>query len=191
MNGYRQRIFDQTQSLLEPYLPLTEALDFGCGDGWFAHTIRDRCLAGQVTAVDVQRRPGSLVEPLIYEGQKLPFADRSFELTYAIDVLHHCHQPREQLRELARCSRRFLLIKDHTCQSWGGRVVMATVDKLSNWRFGVACPLTHQRGWEWLPWFEDAGFVLDRLIHPATCHVRIWDRFLDRFEFMALWRREE
>ena len=191
MNGYRQRVLTLMQSLLESYSPLTEALDFGSGDGCFAHAIRENRLAEHVVAVDVQCRKQCLVEPLLYDGQNLPFADRSFELAYAIDVLHHCSQPREQLRELARCTRRFLLIKDHTYQSRGGRVVLAAVDKLSNWRFGVPCPCNHQRGWEWLQWVAEEGFVLDRLIYPAACHVRYWDRFLDRFEFVALWRREE
>ena len=189
MNAYRRNLL----SLLRPLLASQaagRALDFGAGDGWFARVLQDEGLVGEVVALDVQRRRHAVVEPLIYEGRRLPFADRSFDLVYALDALHHCLEPRTSLAELTRCSSRLLLLKDHTYRRPISRLALAALDEIGNRRFGVASPHRYQQGWEWLPWIEDAGFERVDLIHPARCERRpplSW--FANRLQFIGLWRR--
>ena len=70
------------------------------------------------------------VQPVLFDGRRLPFADRSFELGYAIDVLHHCHDPRQSLLDLLRCTSRLLVIKDYTYSGLLGRLALGFLDEL-------------------------------------------------------------
>ena len=89
MTLYRQRVLEQIQQLIRPLGPLDTALDFGSGDGFFASQWQGGDVVRRVTAVDVVERKSSLFVPQLYDGKRLPFDDSSFELAYAIDVLHH------------------------------------------------------------------------------------------------------
>src|SRR6266481_3095614 len=140
MTRYRQRILEKINELVEPLGPLETALDFGSGDGFFASQWQKGRTVRSVTAVDVVERKTSLVIPTLYDGGRLPFMDDSFDLAYAIDVLHHCDDPAMALRDLARCSRKYLLIKDHTYQSIIGELTLGLFDEIGNRRFGIPSP---------------------------------------------------
>jgi len=119
----------------------------------------------------------------------LPFADRAFDLGYSIDVLHHCPEPRLNLCELLRCTGRYLLLKDHTYRSRAGWLALAVMDELGNRRFGVRSRYHYQRGWEWNAAIEEAGFSLEKLVHPAVCHSGLLGRTTNHLQYIALWRR--
>jgi SAM-dependent methyltransferase len=159
MNPYRRRIFELLRRLLQPYAPVGRGLDFGGGDGWFAHSFRQAGLVKEVTPVDVQARPNTFTPVTLYDGQRLPFPDRSFDLVTSIDVLHHCPDPRVSLADALRCCRRFFLMKDHTYRGLPGRMTLCLLDELGNRRFGVPSLYLYQKRWEWSPVIEGAGFV--------------------------------
>ena len=189
-NPYRRNVLRALERVVSPLAPVGSALDFGCGDGWFSRALLERGLVRRIVPVDIRRREQSLVEPVIYDGDRLPFADRSFELALAVDVLHHCPDPRASLLELSRCSGRYLLLKDHTYRSRLGRLALAILDELGNRRFGVVSVGNYQRGWEWLPLIEEQGFAQETLLHPLTCESRppiSW--FSHHLQFVGLWRR--
>lgn len=190
-NPYRRRILDLMGSLLRPHLPLRRALDFGSGDGWFAHCLQTDGAAKEVVAVDVTRRRHAFTTVELYDGHRLPFEDRSFDLAFAIDAIHHCDDPREGLRELLRCAGRFLLLKDHTYRSAGGKLALAVLDEIGNRRLGVASVYRYQREWEWTPQIEAAGFVSEHLVHPARCHTGLLGWATNDLQFVGLWRRAE
>jgi len=189
VNPYRRRVLQLVRDLLEPYAPVPTALDFGCGDGWFAHSFQQERFAQAVSAVDVQTRRRCFVQPQMYDGVHLPFADRSFELVYSMDVLHHCPDPGQSLREVLRCSKDLLLIKDHTYSSTTGWMTLCVLDELGNRRFGVPSRYQYQRGWEWLAVIESAGFALQKLVYPAACHPRLLGLATNHLQFIGLWRR--
>ncbi len=189
MNPYRRRVLDLIRDLLGPHAPLGRALDFGCGDGWFGRSFGEHRLAHETVGVDVQRRARAFAEPVLYDGQRLPFADRSFDLVSSVDVLHHCPDPVASLRDALRCCGRFFLLKDHTYRGWAGRATLAVLDELGNRRFGVPSPYHYQRRWDWFPCIEEAGFVLERLIPAAPCHVGLLGWATNRLQFVGLWRR--
>ena len=129
VNAYRSRVSLLLRSVLEPHLPVTRALDFGCGDGWFASTFKKKGLANEVVAVEMRPRKHSHSQVLLYDGERLPFEDREFELAYSVDVLHHCPSPRASLNDL--------LVEDHTHRSWEGRLALCLLDKIGNRRLGL------------------------------------------------------
>jgi SAM-dependent methyltransferase len=169
--------------------PAPRALDFGSGDGWYAASFEASGLARQVVGVDVLARPGAFHPAELYDGVRLPFADREFPLVYAFDVLHHCPDPEASLREMLRCAGDRVVIKDHSYRSVAGKLALALLDELGNRRFGVPSIYKYQRGFAWFPLLEAAGFTLEKLIHPAPCETRPLLRLGNRLQFIGIWRR--
>jgi hypothetical protein len=190
MNGYRCRILEIFRTLVRPYAPLGRWLDFGAGDGWFSWSFAHAKLAREVVPVDVQGRPHTFSEVALYDGRRLPFADRSFDLVSSIDVLHHCPAPWDSLRDALRCANRFFLLKDHTYRGVTGKVALCVLDEIGNRRFGIPSPFHYQKGFEWSSIMEEAGFVLRRLIHPAPCHAGALGWATNRLQFVSLWERQ-
>lgn len=190
MNPYRRRILKLMEELLGPHAPFSRALDFGSGDGWFARELAARSLASRVVAVDVRRRRRTFHEPIVYDGGRLPFADRSFDLAYGVDVLHHTPDPPAALRDLARCTSGLLLLKDHTYRGGAGWLTLCLLDEIGNRRFGIPSAYRYQRGWQWSPVLEAEGFRSVRRIHPARCHPRLLGRATNGLQYLELWRRE-
>jgi hypothetical protein len=188
--AYRQRILNAADALLRPLKPLNRALDFGAGDGWFARQIESRGLARNVTSIDVRQWPGSVTRPIIFDGQRLPFCDRTFDLTYAIDVLHHCPQPEHMLDEVLRCTSLYLLMKDHTYKDLLGWGTLCILDEVGNRRFGVPSVYRYQRNWNWSSRIASHGFELQQLIYPATCHRGVLGFMTNHLQFVSLWRRQ-
>jgi SAM-dependent methyltransferase len=189
MNPYRQRVLAMMRQMLDPLPTPRTVLDFGCGDGWFATNMREAWPGSSLTPVDVKHRQECLVEPLIYDGGNLPFASGQFDLTYAIDVLHHCADPLASLHDVMRCTGRYLLLKDHVSFSAWDRFVLGVLDELGNRRFGIPSPYAYQRSWSWAEEIEAAGFVRISWIHPAPCHTGFLGSATNRLQFIGLWER--
>lgn len=91
------RLLELAKTHLGPPERLT-ALDVGCGVG-----LTDTCLAGSfgklhgidVSGVSVQsaRTANAKVEYSVYDGEKLPYVDDTFDLVFAICVMHHVPPP--------------------------------------------------------------------------------------------------
>lgn len=192
MKYYRESIFELCSQMLEPAkAELNSALDFGSGEGWFASEFVSRGVMKKVTPVEVMRREKTLVEPIIYDGTRLPFPDRSFDLVYAIDCIHHTPSPAEALRDMMRCTRKYLMLKDHVFQTSLGRTALSVLDEIGNRRFKVKCVYKYQHNWEWLSTIEKEGFVKEKLIHPAACHRGPLGWTTNGLQFVALWRRND
>jgi len=184
---YRPRIRAHLEALLRP-LEAPEILDFGAGDGYFASHIGALPGVRRLCPVDVVQREHSLVVPQLYDGRRLPFDDASFDLAYAVDVLHHCPDPLHAIDDMARCSRRFLLIKDHTYRSALGRWTLAVLDELGNRRFGIPSPYLYQKGWSWVEHIEARGWRRLVLEHPMACHAGPL-AVTNTLQWIGLWER--
>jgi len=191
MNSYRQRILPMLLELLQQKSPIGAALDFGSGDGWFAQQLQQSGRIRRITPVDVKLREKTFVSPQLYDGSRLPFADRSFDLVYSVDVLHHCPDPAASLGDLVRCSKRLVLLKDHTWHTRLGKWGLALLDELGNRQFGIPCLYRYQYRFEWFDIVEKAGFQLVKLIHPAPCHAGLLGQLTNPLQFIAFWERTD
>jgi len=189
MNPYRQRVFSMMLELLKPYSTQGTALDFGSGDGWFARQMLAHGVVRDLIPLDIKRRPSVCVEPVIYPGGAVPYADRQFDLVYSVDVLHHCPNPAEQLKDIARCSRNLLLIKDHTYSTPIGYAALAVLDELGNRKFGIPSPYRYQRRWAWHDALVELGWTRVGFTYPANCHVGVLGAMTNALQFVALYAR--
>lgn len=190
MNAYRVRVLNCLSPILADLEGVEHALDFGSGDGWFASQISRMSEVGQLTAIDVRRRPDVHFEPMIYEpGAPLPFKNESFDLAYSIDVLHHCADPLFQLNELCRVSRKYILIKDHTYRTFWGRWALAVLDEVGNRRFGIPSPYNYQIGDSWTEHMNKRGWSVKLSIPDVQCHVGLLGIMTNSLQCLHLYER--
>jgi SAM-dependent methyltransferase len=85
--------------------PAPAVLDLGCGPGGSRDVFRARHRGVRWTGLDV---PGSPSPPppgpdiRLYDGERIPFADGTFDVVFCKQVLEHVEDPRRVLAEVAR-----------------------------------------------------------------------------------------
>lgn len=94
-------------------------LEVGCGTGAVLIELRRRGIGTQHRGVDYSD-PHAHSDPRVdhadlpldrYDGQRLPYADASFDLVYATHVLEHVPEEQPFLAELRRVARRFVYVE--------------------------------------------------------------------------------
>lgn len=94
---------------------LGNVLDVGSGEGAVLQELEQRNLASGLTAVEISRsgiertqaRNLKLLKSIHgFDGYKLPFPDKSFDLALAIHVLEHVEHERMFLAEIVRVARK-------------------------------------------------------------------------------------
>jgi SAM-dependent methyltransferase len=125
-------------------------LDLGCGDGQIAARVMSRRPDLAIQGVDVLIRPITHIPVTRYDGQTLPFPDKSFDAVTLVDVLHHTDDPAAVLREAVRVARRSVVIKDHLREGVGAGVTLRLMDWVGNRGHGVRLPYNYlsRDGWE-------------------------------------------
>jgi len=190
MNSYRLAIHAEMRALItQSHLTGLNALDFGCGDGWFATQLAQAHGFSNIVGVDVKKRANCSIDPVIYDGGRLPFQDRSFDVVYAVDVLHHCLDPHAALPDLSRCARRFLIIKDHTQTNVLEDWVLQALDWVGNVKFGIPSPGLYQKRFEWDDVLKSLGWSCKTRIHPLKCHTGMLGNMTNALQFMSLYER--
>jgi SAM-dependent methyltransferase len=86
-------------------------LEVGCGNGTFTVRLAEKA----ANVIGVELSPHMLVKnphklAVVGTAEGLPFADRSFDIVFAANLLHHVSRPNHVLCELRRCSARFLML---------------------------------------------------------------------------------
>jgi methionine biosynthesis protein MetW len=115
---YEKRDKFRYHSALELMPPETRSLlDVGGGDGTFALLARERLPRCEITVIDSSSVGASLAEARGFsacvgdiDGARLPFPDDSFDVVTTIDVLEHILAPWGLLQEVARVSKRWIIV---------------------------------------------------------------------------------
>jgi len=111
-------------------------LDVGCGNGAFTEEIIARCAPAKVAAVDpsegqlayARTRPGTnIAEFRTGDAQRLPFADRSFDIVAMALAISFVPDPAKAAAEMARVTRRGGMVATYM---WDFSVGGAPVDPI-------------------------------------------------------------
>jgi len=162
-----QKETHHTVSLIEPHLEGCQSvLDVGCGSGYVARELEQR-FAGEVWTVDIgdfRRAPTTRFS--VFDGIRLPFEDRRFDLVMFSFVLHHVPDVFKPLllAEARRVARRRIFVLEDTPSTW--------FDRLVSWRHGRSFrrKIDSEESFGFL---DAAGWVrLFRLLHlpPSRVH---------------------
>jgi SAM-dependent methyltransferase len=145
-------------------------LDVGCGDGEIAWLLSHRRRDLNVTGVDVLVREDTRIPVEHFDGHTLPYADESFDVVSFVDVLHHCDEPLELLREARRVARRAIIIKDHSLEGVAAESTLRFMDGVGNRRYGVALPFNYWTPAEWQDAFESLDLALEQRLRRLNLY---------------------
>ena len=137
-------------------------LDVGCGDGEIAWMVGQTRPDLTIRGVDVLVRQQTRITVEPYDGLTLPYEANSYDVVTLVDVLHHCDQPTEVLREAGRVARQAVVIKDHIRQGFAAALTLRLMDWVGNHRHGVALPYNY---WTWPRWqaaFDQLDLQMER-----------------------------
>jgi SAM-dependent methyltransferase len=132
--------FNRLLDKIQAEIPSATAsiLDVGAGSGTIARGLKDRHASWRMEGVDVLVRPEPLIPVHPFDGVRLPFPDRSFDVVLLIDVLHHASDFQTLLAECVRVAADRVLIKDHCQSGWRDRMTLTAMDWVGNASYGVA-----------------------------------------------------
>lgn len=164
-----------------PEFPLTAVLDLGCGEGLSADRFARLRPGIKWVGLDIpdspeaKQRKQSDLEVHYYDGQKMPFADASFDLVFCRQVFEHVRYPREVMAEIHRVLRP------------GGHLI-GSVSQLEPYHSFSVCNYTTYGFYLLL---EDAGLKLQELRPGPDSLTWIFRRLLGRPRFFERWLRRE
>jgi SAM-dependent methyltransferase len=134
-------------------------LDVGAGTGEMAQAIKSFRPNLDISGVDVYIRPITFIPVVHYDGNTLPFDDNSFDVVTIVDVLHHCDNPVAVLRECARVSKQFVIIKDHISDSFYDNKILSFMDWVGNRAHGVTLPYNYLSSADWNNAFQNTNLI--------------------------------
>ena len=180
--------------LLPHLLPGHKVLDVGCGPGNITIDLARRVPAGHVTGVDVAEAAIELatnhtpregvenVDFVVGDGYHLDFADGTFDVAYAHQVLQHTSDPVAVLREVRRVLRADGLLAVREAD-YGAFTWAPDDERLTKWmdlyqRLARANHTEPNAGRYLHVWVRQAGFDIERVSTStwtyATPAERAW-----------------
>lgn len=150
----RAKVLAQMLSGLIP--PGSSVLDIGSGNGAIADLIMKGHRTVRIRGIEVLKRPDCLIECDVFDGNRLPYGDASFDVSMFVDVLHHAPNIEELIREAARTSR-CVLIKDHIAETALDRLTLKFLDWVANRPYGVRLIYNYMDRGRWAECLSNAG----------------------------------
>jgi SAM-dependent methyltransferase len=189
VHGRRTRVLAE---MLAPQIPPgASVLDIGCGDGTIASLIAQLRPDISIQGVEFLVRPECKIACQPFDGVSLPFTDRSFDVCQFVDVLHHTKDVRILLREAARVTRTFVLIKDHLSDQFLAGATLRVMDWVANRPYGVPLAYNYQTRCQWSEHFaacglDEAHWTSQIPLYPAPLSL-VFGR---EMHFVALLRKK-
>jgi len=165
-NAYDRFLYPVRNSYLGDYLSRfidhgESILDIGCAEGTIPYLISQKKNV-TVHGVDIYFKSEPLIPYTRYDGAILPFKDKQFDCSLAVDVLHHCENIKGTLQEMIRVSHR-IIIKDHYYKNGWGHFLLKLFDMSANKPYGINSIYNFKKWEEWELIFKelnlDYGYV--------------------------------
>lgn len=124
-------------------------LDYGCDNGSTAKMIMNFNPTLKIVGIDIQSNRPSKIPRKIYDGKKIPFPDNTFDIVISLDVLHHTKNISDNIKEMKRVSKKYLIIKDHMIYSIFSKLLIGFSDYISNVPYGIKCSFNFPTSEKW------------------------------------------
>ena len=92
------------------------------------------------------------IQPIIYDGQTIPFPDNHFKQALLLTVLHHTPHPEQLIQEAARVAQEIIIIED-IYSSLIQKYLTYGMDSLMNFEF-IGHPHNNKKEQEWQKIFK-------------------------------------
>jgi len=179
---YGRRINILAKSLSVLLLEKEQVLDVGSGDGLLAKRIMQDRGDVQIHGLDILWRDQTHIPVKLFDGNCIPYDDRSVDVVMLVDVLHHTKDPIMLLKESKRVARRAIILKDHICDGFLAIPVLKFMDSVGNERHGVTLPYNYWSSQQWYDTFDELALSVsvwktDLSLYPTPISW-IFDRSL-------------
>jgi ubiquinone/menaquinone biosynthesis C-methylase UbiE len=117
----------------------------GDGDGYVSMRIQERTGA-IIQGLDILHFKKYRVQriPLvIYDGNEIPFTDRSFDISAGVFLLHHCQNYEFTLQEMIRVSKRKLILFEDVFNNRLELTFLRFFDTIENRTFSSEMPIPY------------------------------------------------
>jgi len=123
-------------------------LDIGAGNGLIAEIIAQEKSA-HVTLIDVLDWNLSKLPLFLYDGIRIPFENKQFDVVLLIDVVHHAEDEEALLKEAIRVGKKVVLVEE--VHSHKGMSILANItDNLQYFLYGMTIGVHHRNQAQWL-----------------------------------------
>lgn len=145
-------------------------LDVGCGDGLIDQRIMENRSDLKITGADVLKREETHIPVTVYDGNKLPFPDKSFDCVIFIDTLHHTDDPTSIMIEAKRVAKKNIIIKDHYAENRFSFAVLKFMDWVGNKFHGVVLPYNYLPSARWTEIYKSLGLKMKKEINKMNLY---------------------
>jgi len=177
---HQRRVRVLAEALGAKIPPSASVLDIGCGDGTIASLIAELRPDISIKGVEVMVRPGCKIECHPFDGATLPFPDDSVDVCMLVDVLHHTSDVAVLLREAARVSRGYVLLKDHLSENALDHATLRFMDWVGNRPHGVTLTYNYQSRAQWDAHFAECGLVTESLTTDLALYPALFSALVGR-----------
>lgn len=171
---YKRRIAALVAKLCEDNASI---LDVGCNDGSFAKLFMQKNPSLNIKGVDIQDNYPCQIPRKVYDGKTIPYKDRQFDISLAVDVLHHTKDIEALIKEMKRVSKKYIIIKDVALKGLFPFLAFALTDWLTNAPFGIKCVYNYPSFKKWQDYFKAAGLKVEYASKTSSIPTIIFDKY--------------
>jgi len=106
-----------TRHIMDSLEDCSNLIDFGCGDMILTECI-DSMTDKEVVGVDTVNSNLSKLPLILYDGNRLPFDDKSIDAALVAFVLHHCSDISKMLAELKRVTKKKIIVLEEVYKNF-------------------------------------------------------------------------
>ena len=160
------RVGIKLEKIARHMVPEDNHLDLGCGNGGLCHALKAK--GYQIQPLDVKNISFfDDVQPLVYDGERIPWPDNSFDTVLIITVLHHTPDPVAILKEAQRVARKKIILMEDIYRNPVQKHLTFFTDSLVNLEF-EGHPHTNKNDNGWRQTFKDLGLGLQSAEYMRT-----------------------
>jgi SAM-dependent methyltransferase len=112
VEGFARQRVDYLKRHID-FTAVGSAFDVGCGDGFATYYLAQHIPVvegGDISALMLEHNPLDRERLKTIDAEQLDLPDGAYDLTYTWEVLHHLKDPARAVREMARVSRRYVVL---------------------------------------------------------------------------------